>query len=365
MSVIRNKTRGSTSYIQALGCNVGSEYPRSETREILVVRDNQCKKKVRNERRSKRGKKSQTLDGNARLFVFANGITFVARQDSATAALARRDANVGDRRAILSSAHRSATSARFQVGKRIEAFRLGAEDPADRASGHARGAEESLELGVLGSRLLLVLRDSIVALGISSSALARLGARWSRRGRLAALGVRVPLPVGRARRNRRWWRVLRYTAALLSMPVPTGWAVVSARRERRRWVSVRKTARATTPPPFVVATIIVLWWGCSRRATRVCAGIPDPSVAARWLVVRGSVPRGTAVGVLVPEPQVGASIPRGRAGRRYGSANLNAAVLVLPVPASEIAAKIEGGHGGSSSTDQDGHSRGYGRKTHS
>jgi hypothetical protein len=54
-----------------------------------------------------------------------------------------------------------------------------------------------------------------------------------------------------------------------------------------------------------------------------------------------------------------------RAGWGHGSTNLNTAVLFFPVPASKIATKVEGGHRGGSSTDQDGHGGGNGRETHS
>ncbi|CAE6435238.1 unnamed protein product [Rhizoctonia solani] len=116
-----------------------------------------------------------------------------------------------------------------------------------------------------------MLRDGVMTLGVNSSALARLGTRRSRSGRFAALSVRVPLPIGRAGWNRSWWRMLRNTAALLSRPIPVGGAVVSARRERWRWVSVRKATRTTSPPPFVGTAVIIVWWWSSRWTTRVCA----------------------------------------------------------------------------------------------
>jgi hypothetical protein len=111
-----------------------------------------------------------------------------------------------------------------------------------------------------------------VTLGLRGGALARLRTRRSRSGRLAALSIRIPFPVGRAGRDGGWRRMLGNAAALLSKPIPVGRAVVSTRREWRRRVSVRKAAGAAAPPPFVGPAVVVAWWRSRRWATRVCTG---------------------------------------------------------------------------------------------
>lgn len=208
---------------------------------------------------------------------------------------------MGDRTAVLASADGRASSARLQIGECIEAFKLGAEDTCNRAGSHTGGTEGGL--GRTGGCLFLVLRDSTMMLGIvSGGAPAWLRARRSRRSRLAALSIRIPFPIRRAGWDWSWGRVLRHTAALLTMPIPAGRAVVSSWREWRRWVSVRKAARAVLPPPLARTTVIVGGWWSSRRAAGVSAGVPDPAVATRRLVERRDISRSTAVGVFVPEP---------------------------------------------------------------
>lgn len=295
------------------------------------------------------------------MLVLADGITFVAGQDSARATVARRHAHVGDRSAVLAGTHRSAASARLEVNKGIEAFRLGAENTPNWARSHASRAEKGFRRA--RDRLLLVLGNSAMTLGIvGGGALAWLGARRSGGSRLAALSIWVPLPVGRAGRDGRWRRVLRHTAALLTMPIPIGRAVIAARRERRRWIPVGKAARTASPPPLAITAVVVGRRRSGRGTARVGAGVPDPTIAARGLTIRRDIPRGTAVGILVPEPHIGALVSGGRAGRGLGSANLDAAILILPVPVSKVAA--ESGSRRSSSADQDGHSRDNSRKTH-
>lgn len=197
---------------------------------------------------------------------------------------------------------------------------------------------------------------------INGGAPAWLGTRRGGGSRLAALSVRVPFPVRRAGWDRSWRRVLGYAAALLTMPIPAGRAVIPTRGKRRRWVPMRQTARAASPPPLVITAVVVSRWGSSRGTAGIGAGVPDPAAAARRLAERRGIPRRTAVGIIVPEPHGRALVSGGRAGRRWGSADLDAAILVLPVPISEIAA--EGGRCRSSSADQDGHGRSNGSKTH-
>lgn len=257
--------------------------------------------------------RDRCLDCDARLLVFADGVAFVARQDSARTAITRRYAYIRDGSAVLASAYRSATSARLKVGERVKALRFGAKDTPNRARGHTSRAEMNFRTR---HRLFLVLRDGPMALGVvNGGALARLRTGRSRGSGFAALGIWVPFPVRRAAWNRGWRRMLGYAATLLAMPIPVRWAVVAARRERRRWVPVREAARTTAPPPLVVAAVVISWGRSSRRAAGIGTGVPDPTVATRGLAERRSIPRRTAVGFLVPEPQSGALVSRRRAGR--------------------------------------------------
>lgn len=132
----------------------------------------------------------------------------------------------------------------------------------------------------------VLLHGAVALLGGGARVVRRLGRGRGRRDRLAALGVRVPLPVvgagGDGRRG-----VLGNAAALSRVPVPGAGAVVAAGRERRgRRATVGAASGAGRPPELAVVAVVTvsgsrgLAGPGARRSVSMCDQVESVDVCA-------------------------------------------------------------------------------------
>lgn len=190
-----------------------------------------------------------------------------------------------------------------------------------------------------------------------------LGRRGSRR--LAALGVRVPLPAVGAGGDGRGG-VLRYAAALTGVPVPGAGAVVAAgRARRRRRATMGAACGAGCPPELAAVAVVAVSRGGGFASPG--AGVPDISAGAGGLAGgRGKVSRSAAVLSRVPEPSLRALVTRWRAGSVSGTTDSDTDLLAEPIERTKGAlevSKVKGRDGGSGA-DEDGSGRNNSSETH-